>query len=201
MRGPEQDLFDPSPHGLCLDYSLYFQFRRLRDIAPTFLSPLLSKRVGNILLLRGAPPPMRPRESCQDQAPNTEGIPRESCQEQASDTEGIPEFQPAWVSTPEELPNFPPERESTLEEPPSFILEGDQESSSGPKMESRLVLKVKLLFHQKAKETSESTKEESSSPKDAPSEDEQEVVTISDLDGTGQEAPGPSTSQSTEVSS
>ena len=87
------------------------------------------------------------------------------------------------MPTLEEPPDFPPEQESTPEEPPSFILEGDHESSSGPKTESCLVLKVKLLFHQKAKETLESIKEESTSLKEAPSEGEQEVVMISDEDG------------------
>ena len=92
----------------------------------------------------------------------------------------------------------------TPEEPPFFIQEGNQEGPSEPKTESRPLLKVKFLFHHKAKETPNSPAEESTSQKDAPSEADQEVasvVTISDEDGMTQEAPGPSTSQSTEVSS
>ena len=183
-RGPEQDLFDRAPHGLRLDYRMYFQSRRLRDITPTFLSLLLPKRVGNILLPRGAPPSARPCESQQEQAP---------------DSEGTTEFQPARASTPEELPNRLLEWESILKGPPSFIPEEDEGSSSGPKKESHPVLKVKLPFPQKAQKAAETLEEESTAPKDAPSEDGEEVVTISDEDGMSQEAPDPSTSQSTGV--
>ena len=92
----------------------------------------------------------------------------------------------------------------TPEKPPSFIQEGDQEGSSEPKTESHLILKVKFQFHQKVKETPESLEKESTSQKDAPSEVDQEValvVTIFHEEGMTQEAPGPSTSQSTEDSS
>ena len=63
------------------------------------------------------------------------------------------------------------------------------------------MLKVKLPFHRTAKKAPETPDEESAVPKEAPSEDGEEVVTISDEDGTSQEAPDPSTSQSTEVPS
>ena len=88
-----------------------------------------------------------------------------------------------------------------MEEPPSFIPEGDQESSSEPKTESHPVLKVKLPFHRMAKKAPKTLDEESAVPKKAPSKSEQEVVTISDGDRTSEETSGPSTSQSTEVSS
>ena len=88
---PRQDSIHGMPHSLHLDYNMDFQSRRLRDVAPTFLSPLLPSQVGNILLPERAPSPAGPPESCP---------------EQASTTEGILEFQPAWVPTPEELPDF-----------------------------------------------------------------------------------------------
>ena len=75
---PGQDLFNRVLHGLCFDYNLYFWSRRFEDIAPTFLSPLLPKRVGNILLPRGAPSPERPRETQQEQTPAAEGVFHES---------------------------------------------------------------------------------------------------------------------------
>ena len=103
----------------------------------------------------------------------------------SSDTEGILEFQPAWVSTLEELPDFPLEWESTLEEPPSFIPEGDQESSSVPKTESRPVLKVKLPFHRKAKKAPETHEEGSTDPKDAPSQSKEVSSQKRCLEGQG----------------
>ena len=103
------------------------------------------------------------------------------------------------MSTPEELPKSTTEQVQTPEELPPFIPEGDQEGSNEPKMEFCPMLKVKFLFHQKAKLTPESLKEESTSQMDAPPKADQEMVTISDEDGMTQEAPGPSTSQSTEV--
>ena len=188
VMDPRQDSIHGTPHGLHLDYSVDFQSRRLGDVAPTFLSPLLPKQVGNILLL--------------ERAPSTAGPP-ESHPQQASTTEGIPEFQPAQMPTPEDLPDSILEQVPTPEEPPSFIQEGDQVSPSESKTESRPILKVKFLFHHKTKETPESLEEESTSHKDAPSKVDQEVtsvVMISDKEGMTQEAPGPSTSQSTEVS-
>ena len=128
---------------------MYFQSRRLGDIAPTFLSPLLPKRLGNLLLLRGAPLLERPHETQQEQTPAAEGVPRESHQEQALDADGVPEFQPMWVSTPEGHPNAPAEQKSTQEEPPSFIPEEEQESSDVPEKSSHPGLKVRIPFFQK----------------------------------------------------
>ena len=186
MRDPGQGSLCRMPHGLHLDYSMDFQSRRLTDVAPTFLSPLLPKWVSNILLPERAPFSARPPKSCQEQVP---------------DTEEIPEFQPAWLPTQEEPADFLPEQESTPQEPSFFLPEEDQESSSETKTESRPVLTVKLPFPQKAKKAPEALEEESTVPKEAPSKNGQEMVTISDEDGMSQEAPGPSTSQSTAVPS
>ena len=112
MRDPGQGSLCRTPHGLHLDYSMDFQSRRLRDVTPTFLSPLLPKRVGNILLPERAPFSARPPESRQERIP---------------DTEEIPEFQPARLPTQDESADFPPDQELTLEESSFFLPEEDQE--------------------------------------------------------------------------
>ena len=48
------------PPGLHLDYGLYFQTRRVDDIAPTLTSPLLSSLVGNIRQLEKPEIPRKP---------------------------------------------------------------------------------------------------------------------------------------------
>ena len=54
-----QDRIHETPHGLHLDYSMDFRSRRLKDVTPTFLSPLLPRWVDNILPKR-APLPVGP---------------------------------------------------------------------------------------------------------------------------------------------
>ena len=48
------------PFGLHLDYDLDFQTRRVDDIAPTLMSPLLSSLIGNIHQLKKSEIPRKP---------------------------------------------------------------------------------------------------------------------------------------------
>ena len=160
-RDPEEDFFNQVSRTVPLDYNMYFWSRRLGDIAPTFLSPLLPKQVSNILLPRGVSLLERPCESQQDQAPNTEGVPHKSrqepapnregvpcksCQEPASGAEGVMDFHPERASTPEKPRGIPPEQELTQEEPESFIPDEDQESFAVPKKGPHPILQVRIPF-------------------------------------------------------
>ena len=170
---PGWDSTGGTPHGLHLNYDVDFRSRRVGNIAPTLISPLLPKLVGNIL------PP-----------------------ERALSLAELPDFQLKQIPTQEELLEFQLAWVPTPEEPPSFQSEGNQESSDEPKSESHTILKVKFLFGQRAKRTHEPPTKESFSQKDAPSKVDQEdasVVTMYHDDGLGPEVPGTSISMSAGV--
>ena len=93
------------------------------------------------------------------------------------------------------------EQESTQGEPESFIPDEDQESFAVPKKGPHPILQVRIPFSRKAPKAAETFDEESTTPKDTASEDRDEVVTISDENGTSQDGLDPSSSQSTEVPS